>query len=236
MNRLVQGFSNAVCTSLAADGSCATTQTINYPSFAGLLPAGVTPQTAATCPDDPRTTTTNESTVALNRAQCRGIRTERANTGRSWYDSLQMRYAGRFLNNSLSVNGAYTFGKTLDNTSEVFTFGTEGNIISANPYDYTAAEKSISNLHRKHLASLTFIYDFRSIKSRRVSSVTCLAVTSLTVTSSITARGRLRPARFSALASSAWEILIPRPPVLMPFEHSSASDAARFRHGWYQPG
>jgi hypothetical protein len=167
VNRLVQGFSNAVCTSLAADGSCATTQTINYPSFASLLPAGTTPQTAATCPDDPRTPTSNEATVALNRAQCRGQRTERANTGRSWYDSLQLRYAGRFLNNSLSLNGAYTFGKTLDNTSEVFTFGTEGNIISANPYDYLKGEKSISNLHRKHLASLTFIYDVPFYKEQK---------------------------------------------------------------------
>jgi len=167
VNRLVQGFSNAVCTSLNPDGSCATTQTINYPSFASLLPAGTTPQTAATCPDDPRTPTSNESTVALNRAQCRGQRTERANTGRSWYDSLQMRYAGRFLNNSLSVNGSYTFGKTLDNTSEVFAFGTEGNIISSNPYNYLAGEKSISNLHRKHLASLTFIYDVPFYKEQK---------------------------------------------------------------------
>jgi hypothetical protein len=78
-----------------------------------------------------------------------------------------MRYAGRFLNNSLSVNGAYTFGKTQDNTSEVFTFGTEGNIISANPYDYLKGEKSISNLHRKHLASLTFIYDVPFYKEQK---------------------------------------------------------------------
>jgi outer membrane receptor protein involved in Fe transport len=165
--RLVNGFSNAVCTAVDAGGNCTAAQTINYPSFANLLPAGVTPQTAATCPDDPRTTTQNESTVAAGRAQCRGIQTVRANTGRSWYDSLQLRYAGRFLSNSLSVNGSYTYGKTLDNTSEVFAFGTEGNVISANPYNYTAAEKALSNLNRKHLGSLTFIYDVPFYKEQK---------------------------------------------------------------------
>lgn len=157
--RLVNGFSNVVCTAVDAGGNCTATQTINYPSFANLLPAGTTPQTAATCPDDPRTPTANESTISAGRAVCRGQRSERANTGRSWYDSLQLRYSGRFLKNSLSLNGAYTFSKTLDNTSEVFAFGAETTVISSNPYNYTAAEKSISNLHRKHLASLTFIYD-----------------------------------------------------------------------------
>ena len=170
VNRLVNGFSNnvEVCT-VFVGGVCTTTavQAINYPSFASRLPAGVTPQTAATCPDDPRTPTANESTIALNRAQCRGILTERANTGRSWYDSLQMRYTGRFLNNSLTLNGAYTFGKTLDNSSEVFAFGTELAVVSANPYDYTAGEKSISNLHRDHLGSMTFIYDVPWHKEQR---------------------------------------------------------------------
>jgi outer membrane receptor protein involved in Fe transport len=164
---LVNGFSNVVCLTVDAGGNCTSTQTINYPSFANLLPSGITPQTAATCPDDPRTPTSNEATVAAGRAVCRGLYTVRANTGRSWYDSLQLRYAGRFLKNSLSLNASYTFSKTLDNTSEVFTFGTEGNIISPNPYNYTAAEKGISNLHRKHLGSLSFIYDVPFYKEQR---------------------------------------------------------------------
>jgi outer membrane receptor protein involved in Fe transport len=166
--RLVNGFSNAVCLTVdPVTGACTSSQTINYPSFANLLPAGTTPQTATTCPDDPRTPTSNEATVAAGRAVCRGQYSVRANTGRSWYDSLQLRYVGRFLKNNLSLNAAYTYGKTLDNTSEVFTFGTEGNIISANPYDYTAAEKSISNLHRKHLGSMSFIYDVPFYKEQR---------------------------------------------------------------------
>jgi outer membrane receptor protein involved in Fe transport len=164
--RLVNGFSNAVCTAVDAAGNCTATQTINYPSFASRLPSGVAPQTATTCPDDPRTPTANESTIAAGRLQCRGQFSVRANTGRSWYDSLQVRYAGRFLKNSLSINGAYTYGKTLDNTSEIFTFGTEANVISANPFDYTAAEKGISNLHRKHLGSLSFIYDLPYYKEQ----------------------------------------------------------------------
>ncbi|HMJ26879.1 MAG TPA: hypothetical protein VK475_13670, partial [Pyrinomonadaceae bacterium] len=167
VNRLVQGFSNVVCLTVDATGACTSTQTINYPSFANLLPSGITPQTAATCPDDPRTPTSNEATVAANRAVCRGQYSVRANTGRSWYDSLQLRYAGRFLKNNLSLNASYTFSKTLDNTSEVFTFGTEGSIISPNPYNYTAAEKGISNLHRKHLGSVSFIYDVPFYKEQR---------------------------------------------------------------------
>lgn len=155
VNTLVNGFTR-------------TTQGVSvvYPSFANLLPPGIVPQTATTCPDDPRTPT-NESAVALNRARCAGQRTERANTGRSWYDSLQMRYAGRFLSNNLSVNASYTFAKTLDNSSEVFTFGTENSALSANPYDYLRSEKSISNLHRKHLASTSFIYEVPWYKEQR---------------------------------------------------------------------
>jgi hypothetical protein len=133
--------------------------TVVYPSFKNLLPAGVTPQTATTCPDDPRTPTANESTIALNRAVCGGPKTLRANTGRSWFDSLQMRYAGRLLKNRLTVGATYTFGKTLDNTSEIFAFTSENSVLSQNPYDYLDGEKGISNLHRKHLISANFIYD-----------------------------------------------------------------------------
>jgi hypothetical protein len=78
-----------------------------------------------------------------------------------------LRYAGRFLKNNLSVSAAYTFSKTLDNTSEVFAFSSENTVISQNPYDYTKGEKSISNLHRPHIASLSFIYDVPFMKEQR---------------------------------------------------------------------
>jgi hypothetical protein len=111
--------------------------------------------------------TPDNEAACLGRIQQRGAVTSRENTAQSRYDSLQARYNGRFLQNSLSLGLAYTFSKTIDNSSEIFTFGTENSSFAQNPFDYLAGERSVSALHRPHIFAANFIYDVPFFKSQQ---------------------------------------------------------------------
>jgi len=132
-----------------------TVRGISFPGFPSLIPAGTTFQT---CVDNPATTFVNESVCDGRQKRQAGI-TTRANTAQSIYHSMQTRYTGRFLNNSLSFNASYTFSKTIDNASEIFAFADIGSANAQNPFDINRGERSISNLDRPHAFSLSFIYD-----------------------------------------------------------------------------
>ena len=45
--------------------------------------------------------------------------TIRENSAQSIYHAMQSRFNGRFFKNSLSLGGAYTWSKTIDNSSEI---------------------------------------------------------------------------------------------------------------------
>jgi len=134
-----------------------------FPSFKSLLPAGATFQN---CVDNAATPFVNESLCNGRLKPQAGI-TERANTAQSIYHSLQARYAGRFLKNSLSLNASYTFSKTIDNASEIFAFADIASANAQNPFCINQCERAISNLDRPHAASLSFIYDIPFKKEQR---------------------------------------------------------------------
>src|SRR5207244_11696097 len=91
--------------------SCGT-----VPGFPNLIPAGVTPQT---CVDDPATPGVNEG-VCNGRILPQGLLRSRENTATSDYHGLQTRYNGRVFN-QLTLGASYTFSKTIDNASEIFS-------------------------------------------------------------------------------------------------------------------
>ena len=135
---------------------------VNMPSFANLLPPGTTSQV---CTDNPATPFVNESTCNGRLLRQAGI-TTRQNSAFSIYHSMQARYASRFFNNSLNLNTAYTWSKTIDNASEIFAF----DIASANaqnPFCAVSCEKARSNIDRPHAFSLSAIYDFPFMKEQR---------------------------------------------------------------------
>ena len=64
---------------------------------------------------------------ALGRADCsKGLVLERNNGGFSNYHGLQAEYRANNLFKQLGIRAAYTFSRTLDNVSEIFSSGVAG--------------------------------------------------------------------------------------------------------------
>jgi len=147
---LVSGFTSA--------GFGATDFT--FPAFPNLIPAGVTPQT---CVDDTATPGVNEG-ICNGRIRPQGLLRSRENTATSSYHGLQARYNGRVFN-QLTLGAAYTFSKTLDNASEIFSFG-EG-AFAQDPFNIQKGEKSFSGNDRRHASSMNFIWDVPIFKSEK---------------------------------------------------------------------
>lgn len=139
-----------------------TRNSITFPSFASLLPAG----TAAQVCTDVVGTLDNESACNGRLKRQAGI-TTRANTSNSAYNGLQARYGGRLLNDSLSLNASYTWSKTMDDSSEIFAFADIASPNAQNPFCINKCEYALSNLDRPHAFSASFIYDVPFFKSQK---------------------------------------------------------------------
>lgn len=135
---------------------------ISFPSFANLLPAGTVSQV---CVNDPATL---DNEAACNNRQFRaaGI-TTRKNTSQSIYHSMQTRYNGRLLNDSLILGASYTWSKTIDDASEIFAFGDIASPSAQNPFCINRCERGLSNLDRPHAFSMNFIYTLPYFKDQK---------------------------------------------------------------------
>jgi outer membrane receptor protein involved in Fe transport len=131
-----------------------------FPAFPNLVPAGVTAQS---CTDLASTPTVNEG-VCNGRILPQGLLRSRENTATSDYHGLQARYNGRVLN-QLTVGAAYTFSKTIDNASEIFSFG-EG-AFAQNPFNIQNGERGLSGNDRRHASAFNFIWDVPVYKSEK---------------------------------------------------------------------
>ena len=84
----------------------------------------------------------------------------RTNGATATYHGLQMRFDTR-LSNSLVINANYTFSRTIDNASEIFSTGGGGQGV-ADPqmfFNSTSGERGLSAFDQKHSFSTNFIYD-----------------------------------------------------------------------------
>lgn len=139
--------------------------TFTFPGFPNAVPAGVTPLTAAQCPTAPSVPPQDQTNACLGRIlPGRGLIRSRENTGESWYHGLQARYNGRIFN-QLTLGAAYTFSKTIDNASEIFSFGEIA--IAANPFDLKNRERGLSGNDRRHASALNFIWDVPMYKNQK---------------------------------------------------------------------
>jgi outer membrane receptor protein involved in Fe transport len=142
-------------------------QTVNQnPALAGLIangfssfiPSGVTPCTTAGAPG-----------ASTERADCnfRNVRM-RENSAWSRYNGLQSEFRVRSWH-GLSGMGSFTFSKTLDNSSEIFSTGAGGNTVAGaqNPFDLSNSEKALSGLDFPKTASLYLIYELPMYKAQR---------------------------------------------------------------------
>ncbi len=126
--------------------------------FPSEIPAGVTGCTDATRPG-----------FLEGRADCdfRLVRT-RANSAWAIYHALQTRLDFQSWH-GLTAGAAYTFSRSIDNVSEIFsTFGGGTTIAGAqNAFDNNRAERGVSGLSYPHVASFYWIYDLPWYKSQQ---------------------------------------------------------------------
>jgi hypothetical protein len=81
---------------------------------------------------------------------------QRTNTGFSNYQGVQLEFRANNLANQLTLRTGYTYSKTLDNVSEIFSTGVAGNTVAfpQNPIQPDRGEYSFSGLDYPHTWSL----------------------------------------------------------------------------------
>ncbi|MET0623882.1 MAG: carboxypeptidase-like regulatory domain-containing protein [Pyrinomonadaceae bacterium] len=96
-----------------------------------------------------------------------GVTRLRTNGASSNYHGLQTRFDTRL--SDLVFNANYTFSKTIDNASEIFsTFGGGQSVADPqNPFDSTDGERGLSAFHQKHSFTANFIYELPIFKDQR---------------------------------------------------------------------
>jgi hypothetical protein len=126
--------------------------------FSSFIPASVTPCATAGTPG-----------FATQRADCNFTNVRnRENTGWSNYNGLQNELRIRNWH-GLSASFSYTFSKTLDNSSEIFSTFSGGTTVagSQDPFDVSSGERAASGLDFPNLASVYFIYELPFFKSQQ---------------------------------------------------------------------
>ena len=120
-------------------------------SFPQFVPPGLTP-----CPATQQVGPGAGTDVG--RVSCgNGVIRQRSNSGFSHYNGVQLEYRANNLFNQLSMRTGYTYSKTLDNVSEIFSTGVGGNTnaFPQNPTQPVNGEYSFSGLDYPNSWSLT---------------------------------------------------------------------------------
>ena len=114
-------------------------------AFPNVVPSGLTPCTTPTTILGPGQTTHPE----LGRVNCNlGVVRQRSNTAYSDYNSAQFELRSTQLWHQLTLKTSYTFSKTTDNASEIFsTFGGGGTqAFSQSQVNFTGSEHGLSGI------------------------------------------------------------------------------------------
>src|SRR5882724_6475032 len=125
--------------------------------FSSFIPAGVAPCTTAGAPG-----------LSGGREDCnfRNVR-NRENSAWSRYNGLQTEIRVQTWH-GLTGAGSFTWSKTLDNSSEIFSTGAGGATVAGaqNPFDISRGEKALSGLDFPKTASLYLIYELPFYKGQ----------------------------------------------------------------------
>jgi len=92
----------------------------------------------------------------------------RDNTGYFNYQAVQTEFRANNLFHQLTLRAGYTFSKTLDNVSEIFSTGGAGSTTSTaqNPFNISGAEYSLSGLDFPNSFSLTLVEEIPVFKGQ----------------------------------------------------------------------
>ena len=135
-----------------------------FPSF---VPAGLTPCTTPTSILGPGQTNNNH--LELGRVSCDlGIVRRRTNTGYSDYHGLQLELRSTRLWNQLALKTGYTFSKTTDNASEIFSSfaGGGSQAFAQSQVNFTGSEHSLSGLDFRHNWTMSFYEEIPAYRSQ----------------------------------------------------------------------
>jgi hypothetical protein len=90
----------------------------------------------------------------------------RNNGANGRYDSLQTEFRTRLSN--VSLNASYTFSKTIDNASEIFSSFAGGQSIATaqDPFDTNKGERALSAFDQRHNFTANFVYDVPAYRSQ----------------------------------------------------------------------
>ena len=127
--------------------------------FPNLIPAGVTPCPAGSA----------FNPVAVGRVNCNeGILLSRNNSGFSNYNALQTEFRANNLFHQLTLRAGYTYSKTLDNVSEIFsTFGGGTTFsIAQNALNTGSGEYSFSGLDIPNTFSVSAVEELPFFKQQ----------------------------------------------------------------------
>jgi hypothetical protein len=103
--------------------------------FSNVLPAGVAPGVNPACAACNGRLNPNFGVIRL-----------RDNSGHSNYNGLQTAYTIRNLANQLTMSAAFTWSKTMDNISEVYSFLSSGSVVlGQDPFNTGSGERGLSN-------------------------------------------------------------------------------------------
>jgi hypothetical protein len=121
-------------------------------------------QTALAYPDavSPSLFCTDHTAIGYRRTDCSRARVrERTNTAFSIYNGLQFNLTTHQYHH-LTGTFAYTYSRTIDNTSDVFsTFGGGNSVTFAeNPFNTNVGERGLSGVSIPSVASASMVYDF----------------------------------------------------------------------------
>jgi hypothetical protein len=128
-------------------------------AFPNALPSGVTP-----CPAADAVVST-----AVGRVDCtRGVVRLRTNTAMSDYHGWQTELRTTNLWSQLTLRTAFTWSKTTDNVSEIFSSNAGGSTtaISQNPLDYIHAEHGLSGQDIPKSLTLSFYEEIPAFRSQ----------------------------------------------------------------------
>lgn len=133
--------------------------------FPSLVPAGMTP-----CPlSSLSTLPVAVENAIVGRANCNlGVVRSRTNTAYSDYNGLQAELRANRLWQQLNIKASYTFSKTTDNASEIFsTFGAGGTLAWAqSQVNFTNQEHGTSGLDFPHNFVVTVVEEIPLFKNR----------------------------------------------------------------------
>jgi carboxypeptidase family protein len=133
-----------------------------FPSF---VPSGLTPCTTPTTVLGPGQTTHPE----LGRVDCNeGIVRKRTNTAYSDYNGVQLELRSTRLWHQLALKTNYTFSKTTDNASEIFSSfaGGGSQAFSQSQVNFTGEEHGLSGLDFRHNWTMSFYEDIPAFRAQ----------------------------------------------------------------------